>query len=82
MAHNTYFSRSFAIDADSKLLRRGAFSDVTVKCGAKTWKLHRNILCTRSVWFEKALTGPFKEASTGVVEIQDTDRIPTASTLC
>jgi hypothetical protein len=55
----------------SRLLRTGLFSDVTVKCGDRTWQLHKNILCSRSVWFEKALTGSFEEAKTGVVEIQN-----------
>ncbi|KAK0736633.1 BTB/POZ protein [Apiosordaria backusii] len=59
------------LSSDEKLLETGLFSDVVVKCGSKEWKLHKAILCTRSVWFEKALTGQFQEASTGVVTIQD-----------
>ncbi|KAL1837793.1 hypothetical protein VTJ49DRAFT_3403 [Mycothermus thermophilus] len=59
--------------ADERLLRTGDFSDATLKCGDRTWKLHKNILCSRSVWFEKALAGRFKEASTGVIEIEDVD---------
>lgn len=38
----------------------GDLADVDVKCGDHTWKLHKAILCARSVWFKKALTGPFK----------------------
>lgn len=44
---------------------------MTLKCGDKTWNLHKNILCSRSEWFEKALTGKFQEAQTGLVEIQN-----------
>lgn len=54
-----------------RLLRSGLFSDVKVKCGDTTWQLHKNILCTRSQWFEKALTGSFEEAKTGVVEVEN-----------
>jgi hypothetical protein len=55
----------------ARMLGTGLFSDVTVKCGDRTWHLHKHILCTRSVWFEKALTGSFQEATTGVVEIRN-----------
>lgn len=54
-----------------RLLRTGLFSDVTVKCGDRTWNLHKNIICSRCDWFKKALTGQFKEASTNVIEIND-----------
>ncbi|KAL2144202.1 hypothetical protein VTI28DRAFT_9493 [Corynascus sepedonium] len=59
------------MSSDAKLLRSGLFSDVKVKCGDTTWQLHKNILCTRSQWFEKALTGSFEEAKTGVVEVEN-----------
>ncbi|KAH8903751.1 POZ domain-containing protein [Coniochaeta sp. PMI_546] len=57
------------LSADQKLLESGLFADVTVTCKDKTWQLHKNILCSRCVWFEKALNGNFVEALTGVVEI-------------
>lgn len=57
----------------TRLLESGLFSDVAVKCKDRTWRLHKNILCSRSIWFEKALTGKFEESKTGVVEIRTFD---------
>lgn len=42
------------------LLSSGNFSDVEIICGDRVWKCHRAILATRSVWFRKALSGPFE----------------------
>lgn len=46
-----------------RLFESGILADVEVKCGGHTWKLHKTILCTRSIWFKKALTGSFKVRS-------------------
>ncbi|RYP67180.1 hypothetical protein DL771_007408 [Monosporascus sp. 5C6A] len=54
-----------------ELLTSGNFSDVVVRCGDKSWKLHRLILSSRCAWFDKALNGKFMEASTGVVTIEN-----------
>ncbi|RYP34410.1 hypothetical protein DL767_004279 [Monosporascus sp. MG133] len=53
---------------DKALLESGLFSDVVVKCGEESWRLHRNIL-SRCLWFHKALTGSFEEATSGVIMI-------------
>ncbi|KAK1753751.1 POZ domain-containing protein [Echria macrotheca] len=66
------------LSADEQLLKSGLFSDVQVICGDKTWKLHKNILCTRSSWFNKALNGAFEEARTGIVTIDDSQFKPEA----
>lgn len=59
-----------------RIFENELFSDVTVKCGGREWKLHKIILCSRSEWFMKALTGSFQEAETGVVKIKDFDPEP------
>ncbi|KAJ2900356.1 hypothetical protein MKZ38_002489 [Zalerion maritima] len=57
--------------SDAKLLSDGTFSDCEVVCGDKTWKTHKSILCTRSKWFMKALSGGFKESQDGSVKIEE-----------
>ncbi|RYP72574.1 hypothetical protein DL770_007954 [Monosporascus sp. CRB-9-2] len=56
---------------DEKLLTGGNHSDVEVRCGDKSWKLHKLILSSRCAWFDKALNGKFMEASSGVVTIEN-----------
>lgn len=43
-----------------KLLETGNFADAELICGDKTFKIHKSVVCTRSVWFERALTGGFE----------------------
>ncbi|KAL2150556.1 hypothetical protein VTH82DRAFT_7119 [Thermothelomyces myriococcoides] len=57
----------------SGLLTSGKFSDMTVLCGGRTFKVHRAIVCTQSPFFDKAITGGFAESTTNVVELPDDD---------
>ncbi|KAK3367794.1 hypothetical protein B0H63DRAFT_515560 [Podospora didyma] len=49
------------LSSDEQLLESGLFAD----------KLHKNIICSRSVWFHKALNGHFSEAKTGHISIEN-----------
>ncbi|KAF2667236.1 hypothetical protein BT63DRAFT_473593 [Microthyrium microscopicum] len=53
----------------------GQFSDVVVKCGSSTWKLHQVILCSYSPWFKAACTGAFLESHTKEIVIHDENPI-------
>ncbi|KAI0147150.1 hypothetical protein GGR57DRAFT_515983 [Xylariaceae sp. FL1272] len=62
-----------AHNGDKELFKTGAFSDVTVVCGTREWKLHQAILATRSEWFKKALSGGFQEARTKIITFPELD---------
>ncbi|KAK1143749.1 hypothetical protein N8T08_006150 [Aspergillus melleus] len=55
----------------SSLRADGAYSDVTIKCESVTFKVHSCIICPQSAFFEKALSGRFKEAISKEIVIQD-----------
>ncbi|TPX16485.1 uncharacterized protein E0L32_003779 [Thyridium curvatum] len=43
---------------DHELLETGAYADIEVVCGNRTWHVHRAILCMRCPWFDHKL-GPY-----------------------
>ncbi|POS71365.1 hypothetical protein DHEL01_v210241 [Diaporthe helianthi] len=60
---------------DLELLSSGNFSDVKVVCGDRSWKFHGAILVPRCMWFRKALTGAFTEATTRKITLEEQDPI-------
>ncbi|KAL8828608.1 MAG: hypothetical protein Q9191_002489 [Dirinaria sp. TL-2023a] len=56
-----------------ELLRSGKYSDLTLKCGNKTWHVHRFILCAWSKVFAAASDGYFQEATTHLIDLKDDD---------
>lgn len=46
--------------ANRQLLETGEYSDLTVRCGVREWRVHRSIICKRSKFFATASDGGFK----------------------
>lgn len=44
----------------SGLLGSGKYSDLTLTCGSRSWKVHKGVLCLQSDFFAKACDGDFK----------------------
>ncbi|KAI9832043.1 MAG: hypothetical protein M1819_004587 [Sarea resinae] len=51
----------------------GQYSDLTIICGSRQFKVHRNIVCPQSKFFEVACNSGFKEASTGEILLPEDD---------
>ncbi|KAK6332981.1 hypothetical protein TWF718_010807 [Orbilia javanica] len=43
------------------LLKSGKYSDFTIKCGSKEWKVHRAVICPQSEYFRIVCDSNFKE---------------------
>lgn len=42
-----------------ELFLSGKYSDMTVTCGGRVFRLHQNVVCPQSAFFEAALNGNF-----------------------
>ncbi|KAG7009191.1 hypothetical protein G7Y79_00003g010590 [Physcia stellaris] len=51
----------------------GSYSDLTIQCGTRTWKVHRLIVYAASNYFFKAGEGDFKEGQTKHIHLQEMD---------
>ncbi|KAG8533296.1 uncharacterized protein KY384_002079 [Bacidia gigantensis] len=51
------------------LLESGKYTDMTISCGEDIYKLHKLVICPQSSFFEKACMGPFKEATSRVIDL-------------
>ncbi|KAK4939980.1 hypothetical protein LTR10_019832 [Elasticomyces elasticus] len=63
-----------AILSDSiyfEFLNTGKYSDLTIECQGAEFKVHRMVVCPQSAMLDKACSGPFEEASSGVVKFPE-----------
>ncbi|KAK0609750.1 hypothetical protein B0T17DRAFT_512582 [Bombardia bombarda] len=64
-------SRNELMQSLHQLFEKGSYSDLIVKCGDDVYKVHKAILCSRSVYFQKACDNmAFQEAQTGVIDFE------------
>ncbi|RYP39208.1 hypothetical protein DL767_002316 [Monosporascus sp. MG133] len=49
------------------------FSDATVRCSGKEFKVHKLVLSAQSEFFSKAFTGDWKESDSGQIDLEEVD---------
>ncbi|KAL8913676.1 MAG: hypothetical protein Q9171_001526 [Xanthocarpia ochracea] len=54
-------------------LRSGKYSDLTITCKGRTFKVHRHVLCMASKFFAAACDGEFQEAEQRKINLSDDD---------
>ncbi|KAF8856918.1 hypothetical protein BDZ45DRAFT_653565 [Acephala macrosclerotiorum] len=64
------------VDAITRCFDSDTYSDLTIKCRDKSWKVHRVIVCSQSKVLHAACMAGFKETHTGVIDLDDDDPVP------
>eukprot|EP00931_Biecheleriopsis_adriatica_P019065 TRINITY_DN13109_c3_g1_i1.p1 TRINITY_DN13109_c3_g1~~TRINITY_DN13109_c3_g1_i1.p1 ORF type:complete len:421 (-),score=46.00 TRINITY_DN13109_c3_g1_i1:221-1483(-) len=62
-------AKSHAVSCMQKIRMDQAFADATVKCGDRTWDVHRVVLAAASPVFRRMFESDFKEGKTSTVVI-------------
>jgi len=55
----------------SRLHSSGKWSDMVIKCGDRTWNVHKAIVCSQSAPLAAAFKHGFKEAETGEITLEE-----------
>jgi len=66
-------SESFSESFGRTIMEDVSTADFTIKCDTKTFEVHRNVLCARSLVFRRMILGEFEEAKKGEVYVKEFD---------
>jgi len=79
---NMISPRDALLEAITACFSETAFTDLVVKSGGMSWKVHRVIVCSQSPVLKAACSGSFQEAFTGVINLEDDDPATVFLMLC
>ncbi|KAG9504889.1 hypothetical protein J7337_004868 [Fusarium musae] len=74
--NHDYIEESIGISihaALATLIHSEKFSDMTIICGDRQFKTHRAVVCTQSPFFDKALSGDYRESASRSIELPEDD---------
>ncbi|KAF4458120.1 Speckle-type POZ protein [Fusarium austroafricanum] len=66
---------ALSTSVSDRLFKTGAYSDFTITCRGKEFKVHKAIICPQSSFFKAACNGSFKEAHEGKMDLPDDDPV-------
>ncbi|KAF2107105.1 hypothetical protein BDV96DRAFT_654192 [Lophiotrema nucula] len=67
-------ARQILVDSVKQLYASEKYSDLTITCGAVTYRVHKSVVCPRSEFFEKAVRFKVgKEAEEGNIDLSKED---------
>ncbi|TVY72053.1 Kelch-like protein 30 [Fusarium oxysporum f. sp. cubense] len=66
-------SKAISIHAALSTLQSEKFSDMTIICGERQFKIHRAVVCTQSPFFDKAMSGDYMESTSRSIELPEDD---------
>ncbi|XMA13707.1 hypothetical protein WAI453_006498 [Rhynchosporium graminicola] len=63
------------LDSITVCFDNDTYSDLTIKCRDRSWKVHRVIVCSQSNVLHAACMAGFKEAHTGVIDLDNDEPV-------
>ncbi|KAJ8106542.1 hypothetical protein OPT61_g9463 [Boeremia exigua] len=66
-------SQRQALALFESLLASGAYSDLTITCGGRVYKVHRVVVCSRAGFFARAIKFGGQEAQAGTIDLPEDD---------
>ncbi|TID23405.1 Leptomycin B resistance protein pmd1 [Venturia nashicola] len=71
-----------SMEGIADLLDSGEYSDMSITCKQKVFKVHKAIVCTRSSFFRNAMkNGTFTESESGNIDVSDDDPLAVEAVL-
>ncbi|GME32691.1 uncharacterized protein K452DRAFT_358373 [Neofusicoccum parvum] len=52
-----------------RFLRSGQYSDLVIRCGDRTWNVHKVVVCSQCEFLQNTCSKGFQEEKSGIIEL-------------
>ncbi|GIZ45581.1 hypothetical protein CKM354_000874100 [Cercospora kikuchii] len=59
------------LDSITGLFGDSTYSDATIQCGERKWRIHKAVVCSQCDFFKVAFDGRFKEGSNNIITLKE-----------